>query len=76
MKIPHNLDTRRGRDLIGWIAVNDNAGSDDTAEDIAGYLTTTMLAHVYDVPNIEIARAILAIRERAFGAEAKVSAGS
>lgn len=57
-----NLDTRRGRQFIEWIALNDDSGSGDNAETISGYVTVMMLSHVYGVNNLAIAEAIRQIR--------------
>lgn len=32
---------------VRWIAMNDNAGSKDTAQEIAGYTTTKLLADLF-----------------------------
>ncbi len=60
--IPAALDTRRGRELIVWIALNDNSGNGDSLLEVAGYVSVVMLAHVYDVPAIKIAEAVMKIR--------------
>ncbi len=59
-----NLNTRRGRQLIEWIALNDESGAGDNVETISEYVSVTMLAHVYGVPRRTIAEAVKAIREK------------
>lgn len=71
--LPKNLDTRRGRELVNWIVMNDNPGDDDPAEEVAGYLTVVMLSHVYDVPALAIAECVVAIRK--FESEARAALG-
>lgn len=61
--IPKALQTRRGRQLVRWIAFNDNVGDNDGIEALASYLTVQMLAQTYSVPAKEIAAEILRIRQ-------------
>ena len=60
-----NLNTRRGRQLIEWIALNDNPGNGDDLEAVAGYVTVTMLSHIYGVNRLTIAEKIQQIRREA-----------
>lgn len=57
--------TRRAGQLVEWIAYNDNNGDDEGPEAIAGYISVTMLAHVYNVPARKIADEVFAIRHPA-----------
>jgi hypothetical protein len=58
-----NLRTRRGQQLIEWIAMNDSPASADTKATISGYLTVAMLAQVYGVKPLAIAMEIERIRK-------------
>ena len=58
--IPTALQTRRGKQFITWIAMNDDDSID--AEVVACYMTVAMLAHVYNVKRIDLAREIVNIR--------------
>jgi len=66
--IPRELDTRRGRELVRWIAYNDNPGDRDPVHVLAGYLTVVMLAHVYGASPTAIAEAVEKLREEEPGA--------
>jgi hypothetical protein len=59
-----NLDTKRGRQMVEWIAMNDNSGSGDDAEAISSYVTVAMLWHIYGVDRMIIARRIVQIRQQ------------
>lgn len=59
---PAPLNTRRGRDLVQWIADMDNAGDDESPEAIAGYTTVVMLAQTYGVPGDVIGRLVWELR--------------
>ena len=63
--LPPPLRTRRGIQLVDWIASNDNDGNGDGLEEVASYITVTMLAHTYNVRRAAIARAIMAHPNRA-----------
>jgi hypothetical protein len=52
------------RDGIAWIALNDNAGSDDGVEDIAGYISTCLLADLFEKNTADVAKAILRYRQK------------
>jgi len=54
--------TRRLRQMVEWIAFNDNSGNGDTEEGISQYVTTVMLAHVYDVAYNRLAYEIAEVR--------------
>jgi hypothetical protein len=58
-----NLDTRRGRQMIEWIAMNDDSGSHDEVQTISEYITVTMLSHIYSVDRMAIARKVRQIRD-------------
>lgn len=50
---------------IEWIAHEDNAGSGDSAYQIAGYLTTCLAADLFGCGQNQLARRIAVARERA-----------
>ena len=58
------IDDRRYEAGIRWIAYNDNAGDPDAldAETIAGYLTTTMLADLFDTEPLYVAEDVVRVR--------------
>jgi len=57
--------TRRLLDLLGWIAFNDNSGNGDNVREISEYITTTMLAHTYNIAPMKLANFIAEVRRRA-----------
>ena len=63
MKTIGSLNTRRGRQMIEWIAMNDQSGAHDDVETISGYVTVVMLSHIYGVPTRNIADNIKQIRD-------------
>ena len=62
IRYPDALNTRRGRELVQWIADMDNNGDDEDWYALAGYISVTMLAHVYRVPAIQIAKTVWMLR--------------
>jgi len=54
--------SRRYRQYVEWIALNDNDGGGDDLEAISGYCTTVMLAHVNSIPSRRVAADVVAIR--------------
>lgn len=49
---------------VEWIALNDNAGNGDSAEDVAGYISTALLADLFGVDTSKVAADIMRVRER------------
>ena len=54
--------SRRYRQLIEWIADNDNPGDNDPLDAVAGYLTVTMLAHTFNLKKTDVAADVLLLR--------------
>ena len=54
--------SRKYRDLIDWIAWNDGTGDDHPIEELAGYLTVTMVAHCYKLKNVQVATDVWNLR--------------
>jgi hypothetical protein len=54
------------RAAVAWIAENDDAGSDDALnpEVVAGYVTTILVADVWDKEPEEVAAAIVKYRKK------------
>jgi len=40
---------------VEWIALNDNAGNGDTEEEIAGYISTALVADIFDISTERVA---------------------
>jgi len=59
--MPHALQTRRGRQLVHWIADNDN-DAEMHRDTVASQMTVKMLAHVYGIESTMIANEIIRIR--------------
>lgn len=55
-------NSRKYRELVGWIAEMDNSGSEDGVDDIAGYITTVMIAHVYTLSPRRVAQDVYYLR--------------
>lgn len=58
---------RRG---VEWIALNDEAGSSD-AEDVAGYISTLLLADLFGVEPERVARDVVRYRENELKEESR-----
>jgi len=58
--------TRRGgyRDAVRWVAHNDNAGTDDGAYEIAGYVSTLLVADLFGADPDVVAKDILRVRRK------------
>jgi fructose-1,6-bisphosphatase len=52
------------REAIAWIAHNDNAGNDDSEEDVAGYVTVGLVADLFGKTDAEVAAAVMRIRRK------------
>ena len=51
---------------VHWIADNDNPGDDENVEDIATYISTMLVADLFDVTPKRVARDVASIRSDAF----------
>jgi len=51
------------QDAIDWIACNDNAGSDDGPTEIAGYISTMLVADVWKRRPQDIAERVYEVRQ-------------
>lgn len=51
---------------IMWIAMHDNAGNGDSAEEVAEYVTTSMLADMFNKDQHELGRKIYETRQWLF----------
>jgi hypothetical protein len=49
---------------VEWIAENDNAGDAESAEAIAGYVSTLLLADLFDEPPADVARDVVRYRAK------------
>mgnify|MGYP001591517291 CR=1 FL=1 len=49
-------------EAVRWVAENDNAGNGDSEDDIAGYVTTLLVADLFDVDNKQVAADIVTER--------------
>lgn len=47
---------------ITWIAENDNPGDDESADAIAGYLTTLLVADTFELEAKQVAEAVYKLR--------------
>lgn len=58
--------TARGgyREAVTWIALNDNAGNGDAIDDIAGYISTCLVADLFRKEPYIVACAIMRERQR------------
>lgn len=59
------------REGVEWIAMNDNVGDDgpgepDAERNVAGYISTGLLAALFDVEPARVARDVMRIRRREF----------
>lgn len=59
-----HYSSRKYRQLVEWIAFNDNSGENDSLDDVSGYITVVMLSHCYKLPSIKVAEDVLACRRR------------
>ncbi len=59
-----SYSSRKYRQLVEWIAWNDAPGDHADLEALSGYLTVTMLAHVYKLPGVKVAGDVLAMRAK------------
>ena len=58
------LRSKKYQFAITWIATNDNDGNGDTFEDVAGYISTALVADTFDVQTDEVARDVMAVRAK------------
>lgn len=58
-----HYSSRKYRQLVRWIADNDSPADKDGVDALAGYLTVTMLSHVYNLKSRDVAIDVLALRE-------------
>jgi hypothetical protein len=49
---------------VFWIAANDNAGSNDNEADVAGYVSTILLADLFDASLDRVAQDIMRARDK------------
>ena len=56
-------ESRKYRQLVWWIALNDAPGDASPLEELSGYLTVTMLAHCYNLPSLKVAKDVQAVRD-------------
>jgi hypothetical protein len=49
---------------VKWIAANDNAGSPDTLADVAGYVSTLLLADLFAVEPDRVAKDVQRERQK------------
>ncbi len=56
--------TNKYYDAIAWIVNNDNPGDNESADDIANYLTTLLVADVFGATPIEVAAAVWRLRNK------------
>ena len=49
---------------VEWIGLNDNAGNSDNESEIAGYISTALLADLFSKDTAEVARDIVNFRKR------------
>ncbi len=56
--------TNKYYDAVAWIAHNDNPGDNESADDIATYLTTLLVADVFGATPIEVAVAVWRLRNK------------
>lgn len=54
--------SRRYRQYVEWVAMNDNDGANDSPEEIAGYVTTVMIAQVNGLKPERVAEDVANIR--------------
>jgi hypothetical protein len=52
------------RAAVEWIALNDGPGNGDGADEVAGYISTCLVADLFDVASSRVARDIMRCRER------------
>ena len=50
------------REGVAWIAMNDETGSGHSAEDIAGYVSTLLLADLFNVEPEKVASDVASFR--------------
>lgn len=50
------------RNAVNWIAWNDNAGCGEGAEDIGSYVSSVLIAEIFDVPSSRVGKDIERIR--------------
>lgn len=55
------------REAVRWIAVNDNAGNGDSLYEIEAYVTTLLVADIFDADPVRMAKEIMRIRREEFG---------
>jgi hypothetical protein len=65
-----HYQSRKYRTMVEWIALNDNPGDSENVEEIAGYMTVTMLAHCYNLRPLYVAEDVMAIRMKHLAADA------
>lgn len=57
-----HYSSRKYEQLVKWIAYNDNPGDHQPVEEVAGYLTVTMLAHCYNLAALKVAQDVMQFR--------------
>ena len=53
-----------------WIAINDNAGNDDSLQEVTDYITVAMLADIWGLETEKVGREVWGTRKRIEAAEA------
>jgi hypothetical protein len=53
-----------------WIAMNDNAGNDDSLQEVTDYITVAMLADIWGLETEKVGRDVWGTRKRIEAAEA------
>jgi|GEM_PF-5858932 len=62
-----HYQSRKYHRLVEWIALHDNPASNDSVEELAGYLTVTMVADCYDLKKRDVAEDVYRVREHLSG---------
>lgn len=52
----------RYQDAVEWIALNDNSGQGDPVSEIAGYISTCLVADVWNKDQNDVAKAVAKVR--------------
>lgn len=53
------------REGVAWIALNDSAADQASVEDIAGWVSTLLLADLFQVEPLRVAKAVQRLRQKA-----------
>jgi hypothetical protein len=51
------------KEAVFWIAHNDNAGSDDSEQEVASYVSTLLVADLFSVEPERVTRDVIRIRD-------------